>query len=127
MRATRTFTDNFGKDRKTGEEWLIKFSDTETHIPSVYEEVIGLVEITTLSNRQYVVVVNPVDADGKPQLGKRFLVKGYASFFLMPGESLEKGIQDVYCLGEDDGLILRANEAFEDTFLKKESRRPGDR
>ena len=30
----------------------------------------------------------------------------------MPGERLEKGIQNVYILGEDEGLILRANETF---------------
>lgn len=131
MRATRTFRDVFGKQRKTGEEWLIKFSDAETHIPSVYEEVVGVVGITTLNNRQYAVIVNPVDEEGKPQLGRRKLVKGHASFFLMPGEQLERGIQDVYCLGEDEGLILRAQEAFEDEGGQggkdKEKRKPGDR
>ena len=39
MRSLRTFKDDFGVVRKNGEEWLIKMSDTETHIPSVYEEV----------------------------------------------------------------------------------------
>ena len=39
MRAIRTFKDDFGLTRKNGEEWLIKMSDTETHIPNVYEEV----------------------------------------------------------------------------------------
>lgn len=33
----------------------------------------------------------------------------------MPGERLEAGIQDIYVLGENEGLILRAKEAFEDT------------
>lgn len=33
----------------------------------------------------------------------------------MPGESLERGTQDVYILGEDEGLILKCNEAFTDT------------
>lgn len=32
----------------------------------------------------------------------------------MPGERLERGIQNVYILGEDEGLILRANESFKD-------------
>ena len=44
MRATRTFTDEKGVTRRNGEEWLIKFDDTETHIPGVYEEV-GLLTI----------------------------------------------------------------------------------
>ena len=39
MKATRTFTDNKKRLRKNGEEWLITFADTETHIPDVYEEV----------------------------------------------------------------------------------------
>ena len=39
MRSLRTFKDDFGIVRKNGEEWLIKMSDTETHIPNVYEEV----------------------------------------------------------------------------------------
>lgn len=40
--------------------------------------------------------------------------QGEASFFLMPGETLEKGIQNIYVLGEDQGLILKANEKFVD-------------
>lgn len=50
-------------------------SDCETHIPGVYEEVVGVIDITTLSNRQYCVIVNPVDDNGKPQLGKKRLVR----------------------------------------------------
>ena len=74
-----------------------------------------MVDITTLTNRQYCVIMDPVDATGRPQLGKKKLVKGEKSFFLMPGERLERGIQNMYILGEDEGLILRAQEAFNDT------------
>lgn len=73
-----------------------------------------MVNITTLSNRQYCVILDPCGADGRPQLGQKKLVKGERSFFLIPGESLEKGIQNVYILGEDEGLILKAIEAFTD-------------
>lgn len=124
MRALRTFKDDFGVTRKNGEEWLIKMSDTETHIPAVYEEVVGVVTITTLTNRQYAVILNPVDDEGKPQLGRKKLVKGEVSFFLMPGEVLEKGIQNIWVLGEDEGLVLRAMESFKE---KDKERRPGDR
>lgn len=48
--------------------------------------------------------------DGKPQLGHRKLIKGEKSFFLKPGEDLEDGIQDMYVLGDDEGLVLRALE-----------------
>lgn len=126
MRATRTFTDRDGFTRKNGEEWLIKIEDTDSHIPDVYETVVGIVKITTLNNRQYCVILDPVGKDGKPQLGQKKLIKGERSFFLSPGERLEKGIQNVYVLEEDEGLILKANEAFTDTDTGND-RRPGDR
>jgi len=107
LRAIRTFVDDFNKKRLNGEEWLITFSDTDTHIPSVYEEVVGVVNVTTLNSRQYLVILDPIGTDGKPQLGKKKLVKGEKSFFLQPGEKLERGIQDFYVLMEDEGLILK--------------------
>jgi len=91
--------------------------------------VVNLVNIVTLTNRQYCMISNPIGPDGKPQLGKKKLVKGEKSFFLQPGESLDAGIQDIYILGEEEGLVLRANEEFEDTDPtgKKVVRKPGDR
>jgi major vault protein len=130
VRATRTFKDQFGVLRRNGEEWLITTAEAETYIPSVYEQIINQVEITTLSNRQYAVVLDPAGNDGKPQLGKKKLVKGEKSFFLLPGESLERGIQSVYVLGEDEGLILRASESFTDSDADvgaDTQRQPGDR
>lgn len=125
LKATKTFRDEHtGTLRRTGEEWLVKFTDTESYIPSVYEEVVKLVNITTLTNRQYAVIVNPVDEEGRAQLGKKKLIKGPSTFFLMPGEELEKGIQNVYILGEDEGIILRAVEPFVDGTTE---RTPGDR
>lgn len=50
-------------------------ADREAHIPSVAEEVVGVVDVTTLSSRQYCVVLDPVGPDGKPQLGKKKVVK----------------------------------------------------
>ncbi|XP_019850101.1 PREDICTED: major vault protein-like [Amphimedon queenslandica] len=126
MRATRTFNDKTGTTRKNGEEWLIKMEDTEAHIPDVYEEVVGIVNITTLNNRQYCVILDPVGDDGKPQLGQKKLIKGERSFFLRPGERFEKGTQNVFVLGEDEGLILKANEAYTDDDHGVD-RRPGDR
>lgn len=128
LRATKTFADYFGVTRKNGEEWLVKMSDADTYIPNVYEEVLQVVNITTLTNREYCVILDPVGEDGKPQLGQKKLVKGEKSFFLLPGESLESGIQNVYVLSEDQGLVLRANEAFTDTSLTPHvQRQPGDR
>jgi hypothetical protein len=35
----------------------------------------GIVDITTLTNRQYCVILDPVGEDGKPQLGQKKLIK----------------------------------------------------
>jgi len=130
LRATRTFTDQFGAARRAGDEWLVKHTDSEAVIPEVYEEVIGLVKLLTLTGRQYCVVRDPVDAEGKPQLGKRELRKGPVSFFLQPGEALEKGgTQPVHILAEDEALLLRALEKLDEVGRdgKVTTRNPGDR
>ncbi|KAM4530459.1 major vault protein isoform 1-T3 [Odontesthes bonariensis] len=115
VRALRPFKDASQRERRTGEEWLVTMADREAHIPSVSEEVVGVVDVTTLSSRQYCVILDPVGPDGKPQLGQKSVVKGERSFFLQPGECLENGIQDVYVLSEEEGLVLRAVQAFKDT------------
>ena len=58
--AKRSFTDQLGTARKTGEEYLITLEDMESFIPGVYEQVKGTIQITTLTNRQYCVVLNPI-------------------------------------------------------------------
>uniref|UniRef100_A0A3Q1BPI5 Major vault protein n=1 Tax=Amphiprion ocellaris TaxID=80972 RepID=A0A3Q1BPI5_AMPOC len=124
VRALRPFKDAGGRDRRTGEEWLVTMADREAHIPSVAEEVVGVVDVTTLSSRQYCVILDPVGPNGKPQLGQKRVVKGERSFFLQPGERLEHGIQDVYVLSEEEGLVLRAVERSRRSGVL---RRPGDR
>ncbi|XP_053871095.1 major vault protein-like [Malaclemys terrapin pileata] len=129
LRATKTFRDPQDTVRRTGEEWLVTLAQSEAYIPDVYEEVVGIVDITTLSSRQYCVVCDPVGPDGKPQLGQEKVIKGEKSFFLQPGESLKDGIQDIYILSEDEGLLLRALSKLED--LDEDGgelhRKPGDR
>jgi len=75
LRARKTFTDDFGKERMNGEEWLVTHTDTETHILSVYEQLVAVVNVITLNSRQYCVILDPVGSDGKPQLGKKKLIK----------------------------------------------------
>jgi major vault protein len=124
LEALRTFIDVFGKERKAGEQWLVTIVNAETHIPDVYERVVGEVNITTLNSRQYCVVVDPVDhKTGKPKLGAKELRKGEVSFFLLPGEKLESGIQAVYVLDSEEALLLRAKEGLRDG----QDRAPGDR
>jgi major vault protein len=127
LRAKRTFTDILGRQRKAGDEWLVTLEDAEIHIPDVYEEVVGEVKITTLGDREWCIVVNPVDESGKPQLGMREVRQGRTSFFLHPGESLEGGIQQIYVLGEQEALLLRAKEAFTEVSGEQViERQPGD-
>jgi len=126
--AMKTFTDETGKQRKSGEEYLITINDMETFIPGVYEHVVQTVGITTLTNRQYCVILNPTGPNGKPQLGSKKLVKGEKSFFLQPGEVLENGVQDVYVLGDNEGIVLKAIEGHKDTFISPPvERKPGDK
>jgi len=124
LRSSRTFADVFGVERKAGEEWLVTLNEAETHLADVYEEVVGEVRITTLSNRQYTVVLDPLDHKGRPQLGVKELRVGPASFFLRPGERLESGIQNIHVLGAEEALLLRAREFYKDG---DHTRKPGDK
>eukprot|EP00732_Lithocolla_globosa_P001693 Lithocolla_globosa_v1_NODE_903_length_3103_cov_38.322507.p1 type:complete len:871 gc:universal NODE_903_length_3103_cov_38.322507:349-2961(+) len=128
LRATHTFVDAYKTKRCNGQEWLVTSHMAALHIPSVYETQIGVINITTLSSRQYTVIVNPVDEGGVPQLGKKRLVNGPQTFFLQPGERLESNIEDVIVLGPEESLVLVCTEMFE----TKEAgstvvRSPGDR
>jgi len=128
LRASRTFKDVFTQTRRAGDEWLITIRDAETHIPDVYEVVVGEVPLTTLTNRQFCVIVDPIGDHGKNLFGRRILRKGEISFFLRPGERLESGIQNVYILGSEESLLLRARETYEGVSEgKKVIRAPGER
>ncbi|WP_240038893.1 MULTISPECIES: hypothetical protein [Okeania] len=87
----------------------------------------GEVKITTLSDREWCIVTNPIDADGKPQWGMKEVRQGRTSFFLHPGEDLETGIKKVYILGEQEALLIRVEETFtEGTGANVITRQPGD-
>mmetsp|Transcript_27317 Transcript_27317/g.38642 ORF Transcript_27317/g.38642 Transcript_27317/m.38642 type:complete len:846 (+) Transcript_27317:44-2581(+) len=127
LRASHTFTDQYGKERKAGAEWLVTHLNSQTHIPDVYEQVVGDVTITTLTMQQYCVVLNPVDGEGIPRWGEKEVRHGenpdHQHFFLQPGEKLEDGIQDCQILGEEEALLLRAVESHVDE--EKKERRAG--
>ena len=62
-------------------------------------------------------------------MGHRKVVKGEKSFFLQPGELLESGIEDIYILGDDEGIVLRSLVEYEDKQTDKSQavhRKPGD-
>jgi len=54
LEALDTFKDVRGVLRKAGEQWLVTIKDAPTHIPSVQERVVGEVNVTTLTSRNYV-------------------------------------------------------------------------
>jgi len=109
--ATDTHTDQFGRRHRAGDEWLVTMADCDSYIPDVNQTIRGVVEIHTLTNRQFCVVLDPRDPKtGLNRLGARELRKGECSFFLHPGEHLEHGIQDVYVLSEGQALLMRATE-----------------
>lgn len=121
LRAIRTFEDCFGKSRKAGDEWLVTSNMAQVHIPDVDEEYRGIVNVTTLSKQQFCIVVNPVK-DGVLQLGCRELRRGEISFFLLPGEMLENGVQEAELLREEEALLLRAREAFSDRVIGEDGK-----
>eukprot|EP00286_Rhodomonas_abbreviata_P005508 CAMPEP_0181334400 /NCGR_PEP_ID=MMETSP1101-20121128/26233_1 /TAXON_ID=46948 /ORGANISM="Rhodomonas abbreviata, Strain Caron Lab Isolate" /LENGTH=857 /DNA_ID=CAMNT_0023444361 /DNA_START=63 /DNA_END=2636 /DNA_ORIENTATION=+ len=127
LRALRTFEDEFGKQRRAGEEWLLTMEDCETHIPDVNEEIINPeLPLIVLTRKQYCVVLNAWDETGKQMMGRKELRRGERSFFLKPGEELENGvIKDVAVLGDDEALLLKAVEPFSDA--EGVERTPGDR
>ncbi|OMJ67036.1 hypothetical protein SteCoe_35901 [Stentor coeruleus] len=119
LRAVKSFVDVYKQQRKAGEEWLLTIKDTDTHIPDVYEVLVGTVNAVVLNNRQYTYILDPVDDSGKNQFGKKVLKKGECTFFLKPFEKLEKGILDVIVLADDEALLLKAIENFTETIKVK--------
>lgn len=118
LRAVQTFTDELNNERKVGEEWLVSHKQKETHIPDVYEEVVARVELTSLSNREYCCIRDPVDENNIPQLGQRKLIVGEANFFLQPGETLESR-NPVYVLGEEEALAVNCLKSFTEEYTYK--------
>ncbi|KAL3314891.1 hypothetical protein Ciccas_006482 [Cichlidogyrus casuarinus] len=113
LKAIQTHKDEYGVMRKQGTEWLVNNKMAEAHIPNVNQEVIRVEKLISMNQSQYCVILDPVDDNMIPQFSKRKLIRGPCSFFLQPGESLKEGIQDVYVLGENEALIVRARENHE--------------
>jgi len=129
VRAKSTFSAPDGTERKAGSEWLITNKVTESYIPGVYEEVVQEVELIVLTKSTYCVIRDPVDEKGVPKLGSKTLVKGPKSFFLQPGETIDKDegvIRKAIILAPDDGIWVTAVEEFLETRNNSRKRLPGD-
>ncbi|OMJ90126.1 hypothetical protein SteCoe_7621 [Stentor coeruleus] len=125
LRAIKSFIDIYKKSRKAGEEWILTLKDTDTHIPDVYEQLVGTVNVLVLNNRQYCYILDPIDSNGKNQFGKKELRKGECTFFLRPFEKLEKGIQEIIVLADDEALLLKAVEFYKDP--QEKAYQPGEK
>lgn len=127
MKAEKALVDGIGKKRIGGEEWLVTSEDSSHYIPECGEVIVKRIGVTVLRKDQFCYVLNPVDKDGKQQLGKKELREGPVSFFLKPGERLDGGIQNCYLLQNDEAIILAAIDEFEDKSGKEPvKRKPGD-
>ncbi|XP_061169196.1 major vault protein-like [Saccostrea echinata] len=126
LQALQTMVDSQGIKRMAGEQWLLTGAEADHYFPEIGVEVTSAETIKVLWRGQYCVIKDVVDKKGKPQLSKRELRVGPCSFFLHPGESLEKGVQNVHILGEDDAIVLQAEEEYRDLMFKGKRRSPGD-
>jgi len=114
------------KKRKAGSQWLVTRDECEVFIPEVNEEITDSnVSINIIAPNQYCQILDYVDEEGKPQLGKKKYVKGPNSFFLQPGESIYGGIKEAVVLTATTAIWVTAKETFSDDNRKR--RRPGDK
>ncbi|XP_069102265.1 major vault protein-like [Argopecten irradians] len=130
LRATQSTTDRLGVKRLVGEEWLVTGEDIDQYLPEIGVEIVNKENRVVVKKGEYCIVQDVVDSNCKPQLGKRELRKGCCSFFLHPGESLEKGkVQSAYILSENEAVILQAEEEIVEKSGKGKTvtRKPGDR
>eukprot|EP01112_Ceratiomyxa_fruticulosa_P000715 TRINITY_DN10648_c0_g1_i1.p1 TRINITY_DN10648_c0_g1~~TRINITY_DN10648_c0_g1_i1.p1 ORF type:complete len:438 (+),score=81.00 TRINITY_DN10648_c0_g1_i1:161-1474(+) len=129
LRATKTFVDVYGVQRKNGEEWCIDNTVTDNHIPDVCEKVIETVPVTVLTSLQHCVIKDPFDEETKkPKLGTKKIVKGHAVFFRKPGESVE--VRDNFIVNQGSARYFRCIESFLDSSIEgatPKRRNAGDR
>ncbi|GFO34278.1 major vault protein [Plakobranchus ocellatus] len=128
LKATMTLTDAMGKQRHAGEEWLLTSDMMTEYLGQVGVEVVKVVKLTVVKKGQYAVILNPVDENGKAQLGQKSLRVGLCSFFLHPYESLQmQSVQNAVILSEQESLVLQAINDFTDIMdEKKVKRKTGD-
>jgi len=125
LKAQHRFTDAYGIVRPAGSEWLITNKITTSHIPHVFETVVGTVAVTTVPRNDYVIIQNHVE-NGKPQYGKKIIRRGEQNFFLQPGEKILQ-TKSVSVLTADRALLLQAVKPFkESTVLGTVHRKAGE-
>jgi major vault protein len=123
VRAKNKFTDEKGVEHKAGSEWLFTKDDKEIYYPDVHEEIVKHEQLVILGSHDYCIIDDPVDENGKPQLGSKKMTKGTTSFFIKPGETLKERKKSTL-LAPNEGIWVTAKEEFRDEY--RVTRRPGD-
>jgi len=62
--------------------WLVTSELSSSHIIDVHETFLQKVDITILKEDEFCYILNPLDKEGRNQLGKKILVTGPKSFFV---------------------------------------------
>jgi len=106
--------DQFGVERKAGSRWLVTSDQCSEYIVDVYQKKHSNVKRTVVPTNSYCKVRNYVDKEGVQQWGADELRIGVTTFFLQPFEILDKGIQALDILTEDEAVLLYAEKAFTD-------------
>ncbi|KAL7677519.1 hypothetical protein ACOME3_003756 [Neoechinorhynchus agilis] len=113
LEAASNHTDEFGVKRRAGDQWLVTSKLTDAYIADTCQTIVQDIKATELNKSQYCVIADPVDENGKNQVGTFKLIRGPAVFFLQPGEKIVDSIKPVYQLTENDGLILKCIDTME--------------
>ena len=122
LRAINSFRDIYGEERRAGEQWLVTMAMGELHICDVYEILMQVVEVTTLTNRQYCRILHYMDPKTQQNnYGAKIIRKGECSFFLQPEEEIVEGIKEIIVLQEDEALLLLAKRGFKDEAGERHS------
>jgi major vault protein len=107
--------DFFGKMRRAGDEWLVTQEMATEYILDIHEVKMGVVRRTILDRGKYGMIRNYIDDNGIQQWGSLKLMRGPTDFFLRPNEVLEGGVRTLDVLGDDQALLLFAEQAFVDS------------
>ncbi|AYU75911.1 major vault protein, putative [Leishmania donovani] len=124
LSAVRSFTDVYGKARRAGEQWQVTLKDAPVHIVDAYETKVADVAAVSLSAKEYVIIHHPVDDTGHNRFGETLVRRGECTFFLQPGETMPRGVEQVLVVGKEEALLLEAVCEYRDGG---EKRQPGSR
>eukprot|EP01129_Flabellula_baltica_P015007 TRINITY_DN7386_c0_g1_i1.p1 TRINITY_DN7386_c0_g1~~TRINITY_DN7386_c0_g1_i1.p1 ORF type:complete len:424 (-),score=99.02 TRINITY_DN7386_c0_g1_i1:10-1281(-) len=102
-------------ERFSGDRWLVTKEDCDEYIPHVNAKVVNQnVTINTLTKRQWCVITHPYNEETKKnEYGRKKMIRGESTFFLHPNEEMGP-ISQVYVLGAESALKVRALENFRD-------------